>query len=124
MIKSKKNYLIFFIIVFFFANILFVSASIIDGGISPSPKYAFGEILGWINFACDNCGVHITDTAVTGYAWSKQYGWINLSPDGSGVTNNCSGTLGGKAWSNTLGWVDFSGVTINAGGLFVGMAGT
>ena len=101
-----------------------VFASNVDGTITPSPKYAFGENLGWINFGCDNCNVHVTDTGLTGHAWSRSFGWINLSPTvGSGVTNNCAGVLGGKAWSRTLGWVDFSGATIDANGKFTGMAG-
>ena len=123
MINFKKNYLFLFIILglFLFTNSL--SASNVDGTIIPISKYAFGENLGWINFGCDNCNVHITDTGLTGYAWSRQHGWINLSPDGSGVTNNCAGELGGKAWSRSLGWVDFSGASINASGEFKGVAG-
>lgn len=124
MIKFKKIYLLFFIIIFLFLSTDYLLASSIDGTITPSPRYAFGENLGWINFGCDNCNVHVTDTGLTGHTWSPSYGWINLSPDGSGVTNNCLGVLGGKAWSRTLGWVDFSGVTINATGEFTGMAGT
>jgi hypothetical protein len=124
MIKLKKIYFFIFTILGLFSFTVSVSASNINGTISPSPKYAFGENLGWINFGCDNCNVHVTDTGLSGYAWSRQYGWINLSPDGSGVTNNCLGQLGGKAWSKSLGWLDFSGVTINAVGQFTGMAGT
>lgn len=124
MIKFKKFYLLFFLIIFLFTIVNSLSASNVNGTISPNPKYAFGENLGWINFGCDNCNVHITDTSLTGYAWSRQYGWINLSPDGSGVTNNCAGVLGGKAWSRTLGWVDFSGATIDSAGKFIGIAGT
>lgn len=103
---------------------ILVFASNVDGTITPGPQYAFGENLGWINFGCDNCNVHVTDTGLTGHIWSRSLGWINLSPAvGSGVTNNCSGVLGGKAWSRTLGWVDFSGATINEEGKFVGEAG-
>jgi hypothetical protein len=123
MIKSNK---IFFFLLIIISSLFVVPvfASDVDGTITPNPKYAFGENLGWINFGCDNCNVHVTDTAVTGYAWSKQYGWINLSPTGSGVTNNCAGVLGGKAWSRELGWVDFSGASIDSGGNFSGLAGT
>lgn len=124
MIKFKKIYLLFFAFIFLFIFASYTFASTINGTISPNPKYAFGEKLGWINFGCDNCGVHITDTVLTGFAWSPSYGWINLAPTGSGVTNNCAGQLGGKAWSKTLGWVDFSGVTIDATGKFTGTAGT
>lgn len=119
------NKFYFSIIIFIFSGFLFQAhASNVDGIITPNPKYAFGENLGWINFGCDNCNVHVTDTGLTGYAWSKQYGWINLSPDNSGVTNNCSGELGGRAWSRTLGWIDFSGVVIDNTGKFTGTAGT
>lgn len=106
----------------FCSSIVFASEN--NGTIYPSSNYAFGENLGWINFGCDNCNVHITDIGLSGYAWSREYGWINLSPTESGVTNNCAGELGGKAWSKSLGWVDFSGVVINAAGQFTGIAGT
>ncbi|MFA6257757.1 MAG: hypothetical protein WC671_01955 [Candidatus Paceibacterota bacterium] len=111
-----------FVLLFFSASYIFASET--NGIISPSAQFAFGENLGWINFSCDNCNVHITDTGLSGYAWSRQYGWINLSPNESGVTNNCAGELGGKAWSKSLGWIDFSGAIINAAGQFTGMAGT
>lgn len=110
-----------FVLMFFSASR--VLASEINGTISLDPSYAFGENLGWINFGCSNCNVHITDTNLSGHAWSRQYGWINLSPDGSGVTNNCGGQLGGKAWSKSLGWVDFSGAQIDATGKFTGVSG-
>ncbi len=121
MLKVKNKNLFFILIIFFlFSFSLPLFASEVDGTISPSPQWAFGENLGWINFACDNCNVHILDTGLTGYAWSKNYGWINLSPDNAGVTNNCNGQLGGLAWSKTLGWIDFGGVTIDALGKFTG----
>ncbi|MFA6177344.1 MAG: dockerin type I domain-containing protein [Candidatus Paceibacterota bacterium] len=121
-VRGKLFILGIFISIIFFASHILASEN--DGTISSSSQYAFGENLGWINFSCDNCNVHITDTGLSGYAWSSQYGWINLSPSGGGVTNNCAGELGGKAWSKSLGWVDFSGAVINAAGKFIGMAGT
>ncbi len=120
---NLKNILIFTILFSFFC-ISRVFASNIDGTILPNQNYAFSENLGWLNFGCDNCNVHVTDTGISGYAWSRQFGWINLSPSGSGVTNNCAGELGGKAWSKSLGWIDFSGAKINDAGKFIGMAGT
>jgi len=48
-------------------------------------KYAWGENIGWLNFACDNCKVLVTDGGLSGDAWSRQYGWINLNPNFSGV---------------------------------------
>ena len=121
MSRFIKKYFFILIAVLFFSA-FFVSASNINGTISPNSKWAFGDKLGWINFACTNCNVHVTDDKVAGYAWSKQYGWINLSPIGNiGVSNNCSGILGGYAWSKSLGWLNFSGAQINASGNFVGM---
>ena len=121
MIKNNKIYLFIFILGIFFTFIP-VFASNIDGTISSSQKYSFGDKLGWINFGCDNCNVHITDTGLSGYIWSRVYGWINLSPSGNtGVTNNCLGQLGGKAWSKTLGWLDFSGAQIDENGKFTGV---
>jgi hypothetical protein len=97
-------------------------ASTADGTIS-TDAYAWGENIGWINFGCANCNVHVTDAGLTGDAWSAQYGWINLAPTNGGVTNDSEGHLGGTAWSSGLGWISFSGVTINSSGKFTGIAG-
>jgi hypothetical protein len=122
--NSKINAALIFATAIFLLLGDYSFASEIDGTISTNPSYAFGENLGWINFGCDTCDVHVTDTELTGFVWSKQYGWINLSPDNGGVTNNCLGELGGRAWSKSLGWLDFSGAEINASGTFDGVAGT
>ena len=110
---------------FALAFFLVFSVSLASYGIIIPPKqYVYGENLGWVNFNCDNCGVKITSTELTGYVWSREYGWINLSPSGSGVGNQCVGDLGrlsGKAWSKTLGWLDFSGGIIDGNGRFTGM---
>jgi hypothetical protein len=117
---------------YFFSGALLISfmslsavaiASTTNGTIATN-NYAWGENLGWINFGCTNCTVHVTDTAVTGDVWSQQYGWINLSPTDGGVTNDGNGNLGGTAWSSGLGWIGFSGVVIHSSGLFTGVAGT
>ena len=110
------------LICLFFSSTVFASDS--NGTISSSYSSAWGSNLGWINFACDNCNVHITDTALTGYVWSRDLGWINLSPAGGGVTNNCSGQLGGYAWSSHLGYINFSGASIDSNGKFIGAAGS
>jgi len=100
----------------------FVFASNTNGTIDPTYKYAWSENIGWINFGCDYCDVHITDSGMTGYAWSANYGWINLAPDTSGVNNNGEGTLLGQAWGENIGWINFSGVTIDSSGDFSGYA--
>ena len=106
----------------FFANSVYASQK--NGKVDSSYKYAWGENLGWLNFDCTGCNVHIRDTGLTGYAWSRQYGWINLSPSSTTfVTNTCTGQLGGYAWSSNLGWINFTGASIDFNGKFTGTAG-
>jgi hypothetical protein len=94
-------------------------------------SYAWGENIGWVNFAppAGSGGVTVSDTAVTGFAWSENFGWINFGPMGSGgVANNGAGVLSGFAWAENGGWINFGpmaagGVTINpANGVFSGFA--
>ena len=99
---------------------LSVFASITDGVIDSTNKYAWSENIGWINFGVSGGNVHITDSAITGYGWSPNYGWINLNPPTSGVKNDSYGDLSGYAWGENLGWIDFNGVSINSGGEFSG----
>ena len=106
--------------VFIFPIITF--ASITNGTISNTNKYAWGNNVGWINLGTVEGNVHITNTALTGYMWDSIYGWVNLSPTGSGVTNNGNGNLSGFAWSAGAGFIDFTGVTINSSGVFAGTA--
>ncbi|MDD5721542.1 MAG: carboxypeptidase-like regulatory domain-containing protein [Candidatus Pacebacteria bacterium] len=108
-----------FFIIFSVSNVF---ASATNGTIDVTYKYAWGENIGWLNFACDNCNAQITDSGISGYAWSKQYGWINLSPNNGGVKNNGTGILYGYAWGSNIGWIDFTGVTINSNGEFLGYA--
>lgn len=105
-------------------------ASETNGTVLSTDKYAWGDLIGWINFAptdgSDYVGLRITDDAVTGFAWSREHGWINFAPgsSGQGVTNTPEGELGGSAWVASLGWISMEGVTINEDGEFVGIAGT
>jgi hypothetical protein len=99
------------------------------GTVDTSYRYAWGENIGWINFApvdgsATYHGLVITSSSVTGYAWSETYGWINFSPTTGGVTNSCTGVLGGYAWSEQVGWIPMSGASINASGEFAGVAGS
>ncbi len=92
------------------------------GNENSSANYAWGNILGWINFAAPQGNFTVTSANVTGYAWSQNFGWINLAPSGSGVTNDGLGDLQGYAWSQTAGWINFMGVTISSTGTFQGIA--
>lgn len=117
------------ILVLAFALALPAYASETVGTVLPSDRYAWGDLIGWINFAPDDDqgyrGLVITDDRVTGFAWSRDHGWINFNPtsSGQGVTNTPEGDLGGSAWVSSLGWISMQGVTINESGEFVGIAG-
>ncbi|MDD3003073.1 MAG: fibronectin type III domain-containing protein [Candidatus Shapirobacteria bacterium] len=120
----KKLLVLVFLVISFFLDFGLIKVLAATGSIIGSSAYAWGENMGWINFLANGGNISVTDSTVTGYAWNSNYGWINLSPSTGGVTNNCSGILGGKAWSETLGWIDFSGVKIDSNGKFVGTIGT
>lgn len=98
------------------------NASETDGTILATNKWGWGSKIGWVNFSTTNGNVHVTDTTLTGNAWNELYGWIKLDPAQSGVKNTGAGVLSGSAWNEHLGWIDFSGVTINSSGVFVGQA--
>lgn len=99
-----------------------VSASITDGTIDSTNKYAWGENIGWINFGATNGNVHITDSGLSGSALSETVGWINLS----NIMNDGEGNLSGYGWGENIGWIKFNpangGVIINSSGEFTGSA--
>ncbi|GEM_PF-7008640 len=101
---------------------LALRASPTNGPIDAQEQYAWGNVLGWVNFGTPGGNVRVTDAGITGYAWSANYGWINLNPPGSGVTNDAEGTLAGSAWGEHVGWIHFDGVTIGTDGRFAGYA--
>lgn len=62
----------------------------------------------FINWSPTNAGATVTDSAITGNIWGDTVGWINLNPTKGGVTNSCSGVLGGYAWGQNTGWINFA----------------
>ncbi len=74
--------------------------------------------------------ISITDSGITGFAWGDEIGWINFAPTGAGVTiNPATGSLSGTAYSSVGGWINFSptgaGVTLvdnGSGSSFSGYA--
>lgn len=119
--QLSKNIAIILLTVIFVLP-TFVFASETNGTIDITHKYAWSENIGWINFGCAECNVHIIDSGITGHAWSENYGWIILNPSTSGVLNNNEGTLSGQAWGENTGWINFLGVTIDSSGYFSGYA--
>lgn len=125
-------YIVFTLIAIFVAPAS--RASITNGSVDTTSRYAWAENIGWIDFGSSQGNVAITDTAITGYAWGEQVGWISLncSNDSScatvnyAISNDGIGNLSGYAWGENIGWIDFNptagGVTINTDGEFLGYA--
>lgn len=102
-------------------------ATIKDGTIDPVFKYAklIEKNRAKINFSMFTKGsavVHVTDLALTGFAWGENVGLINLAPKNGGVRNDGEGKLFGYATSEFGGWINFSGVSIDKEGNFNGYA--
>ena len=122
---SNSSKLLLFLSVLFLAGVFSVGlalASTTNGTINPTYKYAWSENIGWINFGCDSCNVHVTDAGLTGYIWINNYGRISLNPSNGGVKNDGNGILSGYAWSENIGRINFTGVTIDSNGQFQGLA--
>jgi hypothetical protein len=123
--KTKFLFLLFLLVA---GSNIVLDTGAFAGNIDPTNKYAYGENIGWINFApAQGSGVTVTGTSVTGYAWGENIGWINLSHDNGGVLNDSAGNLSGYAWGENVGWINFNptggGVKIDpATGVFSGMA--
>lgn len=102
--------------------LVFPLGVVFAGTIQKPDQHAWGENVGWVNFAPTEGGVQVTDVAITGYAWDSIYGWINFAPTTGGVKNDGAGHLSGYAWSTGAGWINFSSVSIDANGKFIGQA--
>jgi hypothetical protein len=94
--------------------------------ISPVDRFAWGENVGWMDFASadnvpDAVGVRVQTGFLTGWIWAENIGWIrvgnpsggpydNTTGDDYGVNVNITtGALSGYAWSENTGWINFSG---------------
>ncbi len=107
---NLKNKIILGIIAL--ATLSIGSSAFAESNISTTYHYAYGENVGFIDFANAN----VTNSNITGYAYGENIGWINLD----GITNN-KGTLTGYAYGENVGFIDFSLVTID-NGVFTGSA--
>jgi len=93
--------------------------------IDPINKYAWGENIGFLNFAgagdpAGSMEVFANADHLDGFAWAENIGWINMG-NGDGPYANSSGLdfgvnrdpmtgeLTGYAWSENAGWINFSG---------------
>jgi hypothetical protein len=96
------------------------SASSSVGRIDPANHYAWGENVGWIDFASTT--VDYASTTLSGWAYGENIGFISLNckntsscgDNSYAVTDdNFQGVLGGYAWGENVGWIDFSHVTFD-----------
>lgn len=108
-----------FVFIALFLPEIFVLASTTNGTATGS---AWSKNIGWVNFGITGGNIVITDSTITGNVWNKYFGWIKLDPTTSGVVNDGEGNLSGYAFAKNLGWINFSGVTINSSGRFLGTA--
>ncbi len=94
------------------------SAPLPTGGvIDANNRFAYGELVGWIDMKPVGGGVYVYNNRLDGFAYSELTGWISMKPLGGGVMNNGSGALSGYAYSDIGGWIRFDpslgGVIIN-----------
>ncbi len=104
---------------------MLISAAAQAQQINPNHKFAWGENIGFLNFADAGSpqgsqGVVADTHFLSGYVWGENIGWINLG-GGQGPYANTTGLnfgvnrdaatghLSGYAWAENIGWINFSG---------------
>jgi hypothetical protein len=83
-------------------------------------SFAWGESIGWVDFAPAQGTTLVADNALWGYAYGENIGWISLNcanADNSctnsyKILNDGSGNLSGFAYGENVGWIDFGTSTI------------
>jgi len=120
---SKKIIATIFLSIFLLNNVFIYNVFALSN-IDDTEKYAWGDMLGWVNFNPTNGNVTVSSSNITGYIWSQNYGWINLFPINGGISNNGVGVLSGSAWGSDIGWINFDNVFIDNTGKFTGTATT
>ncbi len=102
-------------------NDLSASSSTSTTNIDSTNKWAWNDVIGWIDFSTTNTVV-VTSTQLLGYA-SSAVGYIALdcatAPSPScahsyGVINDGNGNLSGWAWNDVIGWISFASSSIDA----------
>jgi hypothetical protein len=109
----------FGLFVFLFLS-LTVREALAATNISSTDKWAWNDVVGWLNFYSTN-SVNVKDDKIEGYAVFENSPGNYLSldcatgPEGSNcsvnyfVANDGNGSLAGWAWSDVYGWVSFCG---------------
>ena len=108
-------------------SLAFAAPAVAQFSIDPAHKFAWGENIGWTNWADANGGdqaVRLHATFLSGFIWAENVGWITVG-DGTpvnGVTyananggdagvnrDPTTGNLTGMAWGENIGWINFAG---------------
>lgn len=106
----------------FLLGLGFVQLAMATSNIVTSPttsRWAWNDVIAWIDFYNDNNGANILETNLQGYA-SSSMGEVALdcatSPAGNicdpnvwKVLNDSAGRLSGWAWNDVVGWISFCG---------------
>ncbi len=117
---NKELWLKLLLVVIFFLilNSLFLIPAHAATNIDPTDKWAWNDVIGWIDFFGTN-SVMVRGDRIDGYANSSAIGYISFNcdpltgPAGSNcnipynVTNDFAGHLAGWAWSENIGWISF-----------------
>lgn len=115
MIKNKFILFILFLVLLFMGTNAFASTT--NGTIDSTYHYAWGENIGWVDFA----NVTVSDTGLSGSIYGENVGWIDVSTIINTPNDlNYQADLSGYAWGENIGWVDFSKAAIGTNGVFTG----
>jgi hypothetical protein len=88
--------------------------------ISAVNKFAWGENVGFLNFADASEPVLVHTDHLEGYVWGENIGWIHLGDGDAPYLNTddtnyginrdpATGELSGFAWAENAGWINFQG---------------
>ncbi|MCA9276515.1 MAG: hypothetical protein KDA29_10860 [Phycisphaerales bacterium] len=105
--------------------VLLISSSAHAQAIDPDNKFAWGENIGFLNFADagdppGSAGVFANPDHLEGFIWGENIGWVHVGA-GNGPYDNTTGldfgvnistrtgALSGYAWGENVGWINFNG---------------
>ncbi|MFA5099041.1 MAG: type II secretion system protein [Candidatus Paceibacterota bacterium] len=97
-----------------------ISATFSSSGIDPTYRYAWNDLISWIDFGYPTGHVYASSSQLTGYAYNANILEIALDCATSPIGNICSssnfkvsknpstGDLSGYAWNDFIGWISFN----------------
>lgn len=103
-----------------------------DSNIADSQKFAWGENVGWLNWADANArtqGVEVFANGsvqyLEGWIWGENIGWIDVGDGNAPYANTdntnfgvnidpTTGAMEGLAWGENVGWIVFTPLTVSS----------